>query len=75
VKFVQYLIDRGEAVSDNPLIGRIVPELSNPEFREIFSKRHRIVYRVREYTAEILTFFEGHMLLDNDGLENDTLNS
>ncbi len=29
-KFVNYLIQRGEGVSKNPRIGRIVPEISNP---------------------------------------------
>ena len=32
-RFVNYLIQRGEGVSKNPRIGRIVPEISNPNIR------------------------------------------
>lgn len=69
VRFVDCLIERGESVSRNPQIGRIVPEISNPSIREIIAKKYRIIYRVQEDTIEILTVFEGHMLLRLDELK------
>lgn len=67
-RFVNYLIQRGEAVSKNPRIGRIVPEISNPNVREIIAKKYRIVYKVQENEIEILTVFEGHKLLSLEEL-------
>ena len=65
-RFVDYLIERGNSVSRNPQIGRIVPEISNPSIREIIAKKYRIIYKVKQDTIEILTVFEGHMLLPLD---------
>jgi len=58
-RFVNYLIQRGEEVSKNPRIGRIVPEISNSDIREIIAKKYRIVYKIHENRIEILTVFEG----------------
>ena len=52
-------------------MGRIVPEISNPEIRELIVEKYRIVYRVQEEDIEILTVFEGHKLLRIDELEID----
>ncbi len=52
-------------------MGRIVPEISNPEIRELIVEKYRIVYRVQEADIEILTVFEGHKLLRIDELEID----
>ncbi|MFQ5603922.1 MAG: type II toxin-antitoxin system RelE/ParE family toxin [bacterium] len=67
-RFVNYLIQRGEGVSKNPRIGRIVPEISNPNVREIIANKYRIVYRIQENKIEILTVFEGHKLLSLEEL-------
>ena len=61
--FIDYLIDRGESISNNPKIGRVVPETANQKIREIIVKRYRIVYRLDKNRIEILTVFEGHRLL------------
>jgi len=49
-----------------PRIGRTVPEIANPDIRELLFKKYRIVYRVSKNTVEILTVFEGHRLLRVD---------
>ncbi len=67
-KFVNYLIQRGEGVSKNPRIGRIVPEISHPNIREVIAKKYRIVYKIQEHKIEILTVFEGHKLLSLEEL-------
>ncbi|MBL7128814.1 MAG: type II toxin-antitoxin system RelE/ParE family toxin [Ignavibacteria bacterium] len=68
-RFVDYLIKQGESISKNPNIGRIVPEISNPDIRELIAKKYRIVYRVKKSIIEILTVFEGHRLLRIDEIE------
>jgi len=64
IRFIDALIDHAEAMlADNPQCGRIVPEIGNPDMRELIYRGYRIVYRVKADTIEILTVFEGHRLL------------
>jgi toxin ParE1/3/4 len=65
-KFVDQLIERAVSLFDKPHIGRTVPEISNPDIRELIFRRYRIVYRFKETCIEILTVFEGHRLLRID---------
>ena len=67
-RFVDYLIERDESISQYPKIGRVVPEFLNPAIREIIVKKYRIVYRLKTDRIEILTVFEGHRLLREDEL-------
>jgi toxin ParE1/3/4 len=67
VTFVDEIIEHIEAVlPDKPRIGRSVPEISNPNIRELIFNNYRIVYRINENTLEILTVFEGHRMLRID---------
>ncbi|MEA3332399.1 MAG: type II toxin-antitoxin system RelE/ParE family toxin [Pseudomonadota bacterium] len=66
--FIDYLISQGESIVLNPQIGRSIPEISDPEIREIIAKKYRIVYKVTHEQIEILTVFEGHKLLRIDEL-------
>jgi addiction module RelE/StbE family toxin len=43
--------------------GRIVPELADPQLREIIESPYRIVYRVHDGAVEILTVFRASRLL------------
>jgi len=63
-RFIDQLIERAEAVlSDKPRVDRTVPEIANPDIRELIFKNYRIIYRLNENNVEILTVFEGHRLL------------
>ncbi len=65
--FVDQLIEHAEdSLPDNPRMGRIVPEIANPDIRELIFKKYRIVYRLTENSIEILSVFEGHRLLRID---------
>jgi len=64
VRFVDGLIDHVEAIlTDNPRSGRTVPEIGNPDIRELIYRGYRIVYRLNSDRIDILTVFEGHRLL------------
>lgn len=66
-QFVGEIVAHAESfLSGNPRIGRTVPEVSNPDIREVLFKKYRIVYRVNKNNVEILTVFEGHRLLRVD---------
>lgn len=66
VEFVDKLTDLAETLVDNPRKGRVVPELSIENIRELLHKNYRIVYLVKKSSVEILTVFEGHQLLKKD---------
>jgi addiction module RelE/StbE family toxin len=61
--FVDKLISLAETVFDNPKKGRVVPELSLENIRELLFRNYRIVYLIKKSSVEVLTVFEGHQLL------------
>lgn len=64
IQFIYEILDHVKStLPGNPRIGRMAPEISNPDIREMIYKKYRIVYRVKEDAIEILTVFEGHRLL------------
>jgi len=69
-RFVDQLIEHAESLSDHPRLGRTVPEIANPDIRELLFKKYRIVYRLKENRIEIVTIFEGHRLLRTDEIES-----
>ena len=64
IEFVNKIISVAETITENPEKGKIVPELSIEQIREVLYKNYRIVYYRKKTTIEILTVFEGHQLLD-----------
>jgi toxin ParE1/3/4 len=66
IEFVDKLISLAETLIDNPEKGRIVPELSLDNIRELLHKNYRIVYLVKKNSVDILTVFEGHQLLKKE---------
>jgi toxin ParE1/3/4 len=47
-----------------PQSGRVVPEKNDPQIREILLGNYRIIYRLRDEVAELLTIHHGARLLD-----------
>mgnify|MGYP001588102641 CR=1 FL=1 len=66
VEFVDKLIMVAETLNDNPEKGRVVPELSLENIRELLYKNYRIVYLIKKSSIDILTVFEGHQLLKKE---------
>ena len=67
-EFIDKLIEATETICDNQEIGRIVPELSFENIRELIHKNYRIVYLVKKNSIEVLTVFEGHKLLNKNNI-------
>jgi plasmid stabilization system protein ParE len=59
---VQRIAGAIELLATAPHMGRIVPELRNPEIREVLVGSYRIVYRYRSDIIEIMTIFHGSRL-------------
>ena len=68
--WVRRLQDKAEAAVSTPMAGRVVPELSRSDVREVFLRSYRVVYRVLEHELYVLTVFEGHRLFP-DGVAAD----
>jgi toxin ParE1/3/4 len=66
IEFIDKLISLAETLIDNPEKGRIVPELSLQNIRELIHKNYRIVYLVKKSSVDILTVFESHQLLKRE---------
>ena len=68
--FIDSIIEHTEAaLPGNPLMGRTVTDIFNPDIRELIFKRYRIVYKINKNNIDILTVFEGHRLLRIDEIE------
>lgn len=63
IEFVDKLISLAETLLNNPEKGRIGPELSLENIRELLYKNYRIAYLIKKSSIDILTVFEGHQLL------------
>jgi addiction module RelE/StbE family toxin len=59
---VARLLEAVERLELFPRSGRIVPELADPQLREIIEPPYRIAYRVIEESIEILTVFRASRL-------------
>ena len=60
---VARLVEAVERLELFPRSGRIVPELADPQLREIIESPYRIVYRVLDESVEVLTVFRASRLL------------
>ncbi len=55
---------RVQILKDNPYIGRIVPEFSDPAFRELIEGNYRIIYRIKsDEKIDILRVYHSARLL------------
>lgn len=50
-------------LADFPCVGRIVPELNQADFRELFVYSYRVIYQVRAETVLIVAVIHGKRLL------------
>jgi addiction module RelE/StbE family toxin len=70
-RWVRKLIATAATVVSSPSAGRIVPEKSRPDVRELLLRSYRIVYRIRDRRIDILTVFEGHKQLSVSAVPED----
>lgn len=57
--FIEEVLDVGKTLNVFPERGRRVPEINDPDIREIFVKEYRLIYRVEEDRITILGFIHG----------------
>jgi plasmid stabilization system protein ParE len=62
---VERLLDLGESLPAQPKLGRVVPELDDPNVRERFLYSYRLVYEARDDVIHVLAVIHGKRLLES----------
>jgi toxin ParE1/3/4 len=60
---VERIIQGVERLASLPESGRVVPERSDPQLREVIVRPYRVVYRIRPGAVEIATVFRASRML------------
>ena len=58
-KVVQTIVEKTEELMAFPQIGRMVPEIDNPNIRELFVYSYRLIYEISSDGIEILAVIHG----------------
>jgi addiction module RelE/StbE family toxin len=58
-KVVQDIVSKTEYLKNFPGMGRLVPELSEPNVRELIIYSYRLIYEIKEKQIDILTIIHG----------------
>ena len=63
-RFVVEILDRIETLSDNPDIGRVVPEFATDNIRELIHKPFRVVYLRERSSVFIIRVWRSERILE-----------
>jgi len=61
---ISRIISLSETIPENSELGRVVPEINDPDYRERFVHKYRIIYRVEPDRILIAAVIHGSRLLD-----------
>jgi toxin ParE1/3/4 len=64
-RVVAAMFDLGDAAGEQPLVGRMVPELLQPKLRERFLYSYRLIYEIGSEHVAILAVIHGRRLLES----------
>jgi len=70
VVFAQRAFDTTDRLAAFPESGRIVPEVNDASYREIFLGNYRVIYRLRSGDVQVLTVHHGARKLNPSELES-----
>ena len=59
LRLLESALDKAESLSQLSERGRIVPELLQPNIRELLVQKYRLIYEVFDAKVEILAFIHG----------------
>jgi len=66
---VQNIVGKSGTLEPFPKVGRMVPEINDPNVREIFVYSYRLLYEVRPNRVEILAIVHGRRDFSNANLD------
>jgi addiction module RelE/StbE family toxin len=58
-KISQDIVEKTEKLNDFPKSGRVVPEIGDPNIREIFVYSYRLIYEIKPGVIEVLGIIHG----------------
>ena len=58
------IVTVSESIPDQPRLGRIVPEVNDPDFRERFVHKYRIISQIEPERILIVAVIHGNRQLD-----------
>jgi toxin ParE1/3/4 len=67
--WIHTVFSKVEQLRSNPDIGRIVPEIKGPQFRELYLRNDRIIYHIETKQVSILTVRHGKQILPIDKIK------
>lgn len=56
---VSQIVAKAESIPENPKLGRVVPELSNTQYRERFIHKYRVIYRIGSNRILLIAIIHG----------------
>ncbi len=68
-RWINEVFKKVEKLKSSPQIGRVVPEISDNQFREIIYGNYRIIYRIEIKRISILTIRHGKQILPIDEIK------
>lgn len=63
-RFIDKIVKRVDVLEKYPNIGRIVPEFSRDELRELIEGNYRIIYQIHENKIEIIRIHHSARILE-----------
>ena len=69
-RWINEVFAKVEQLKSSPEIGRIVPEISDGQFRELIYGNYRIIYRIEKKQISILTIRHGKQILPVDEIKS-----
>lgn len=64
-KVIQEIVAKTEALTDFPEMGRVVPEISDQNIRELIIYSYRLVYEISAGGIEVLAIIHGRRDFDS----------
>ncbi|MHA1104115.1 MAG: type II toxin-antitoxin system RelE/ParE family toxin [Promethearchaeota archaeon] len=64
LSFYEQVSEKVENLSQFPKMGRTVPELDDPNIRELILRNYRLIYRILGEKVQIVRLFHGSRVLD-----------
>ncbi len=61
---VSRIVSTAESIPDHPGLGRIVPEINDPDFRERFVHKYRVIYQIESERILIAAVIHGNQQLE-----------
>lgn len=59
IQFIDRIVESAETLQITPQLGRIVPEFSRPDLRELLFRGYRVVYLLKDEYVTILRVVHG----------------